>query len=438
MISDPFVSLKDGTELKPRKNHRIFGVKFRSMVKFLYQLSLFGGVYMSWELNSRRNSHDYNYQRIIEFIFNHRQTSRSKIASALTLNKATVSLLCSEMQEQGLISEVGSGSAQSKGGRKPTLIEINKAYGYTLTIELDAQHIRALACYLDGETITFQQLTVANITSLSTALNHLISQFAALPNTNQGLLGICFAIHGIVNQNRVESSFLDLQDVDLVQLGAKYQVPVSLENEANLAAIYSRDFIPGNKLDNTVTLSIHEGIAAGLILDQRLYLGSQGRVGRIGQNIVVPAFPINNSRSMVTYQDVYSEDAITKQISELLAKPGLSLDDISKLYDDHNGEVITILSQFANGVSEILHNIAGLIDPDMFYINSPLLHQFPGLLAQIRKYFYRSSGYEIPTTLMPNVQLATLLGGAALTTHRYLHLEGVRLRFSDYINPALI
>ena len=261
---------------------------------------------------NRRNSHDYNYQRIIEFIFNHRQTSRSKIASALGLNKATVSLLCSEMQAKGLISEVGSGQTQSKGGRKPTLIEINKHYGYTLTIELDSRDIRALVCFLDGETIDFKQLAVADVTNLYQALDQLIAQFAQITHTRQGLLGICFAIHGIVNQNHVTTSFLDLQHIDFSQFETKYRVPVVLENEANLAAIYSRDFIPDNRLDNTVTLSIHEGISAGLILNQHLYLGSQGRVGSIGQNIVIPAFPINNNHSLVTYQDVYSEYAITK------------------------------------------------------------------------------------------------------------------------------
>lgn len=384
------------------------------------------------ESASRSNSHDYNYQRIVEYIFNHRATSRSAIARDLGLNKATVSLLCSEMQDQGVVSEIGSGSASSNGGRKPTLIEINRRYGYTLTVELDSQVIRALACYLDGETLQFQQVTTTAITDLAATLDDLIGHFTAIPGTTRGLVGICFAIHGITNGTQVQESFLNLGDLDLKAYFARYGVPILLENEANLSAIYSRDFVEELGLENTVTLSIHQGIAAGFILENKLYRGSQGRVGNLGHNIVMPAFSINNSRSQVTYQDVYSEYAVIHQISDLLGKADMSLDEISKLYADHNAEVITVLSQFANGIAGILNNVVGMLDPDVFYLNSPLLHQIPSAIPQVRNYFKRLSGYDIPVKLIPNIQLATLLGGAALTSHTVLGLTGVKLHFWDY------
>lgn len=386
------------------------------------------------ESASRINSHDYNYQRIVEYIFNHRATSRSAIAKDLGLNKATVSLLCSEMQEQGVVSEIGSGSASSNGGRKPTLIEINRRYGYTLTVELDSQVVRALACYLDGETLQFQQRQTAEITDLPAALDELIGHFTAIDGTTRGLLGICFAIHGITDGAQVQESFLDLGPLDLKEYFAKYHVPILLENEANLSAIYSRDFVEERGLENTVTLSIHQGIAAGFILENKLYRGSQGRVGNLGHNIVMPAFSINNSRSQVTYQDVYSEYAVIHQISDLLGKETMSLDEISKLYADHNAEVITVLSQFANGIAGILNNVVGMLDPDVFYLNSPLLHQIPSAIPQVRNYFQRLSGYDIPVKLIPNIQLATLLGGAALTSHMALGLTGMKLHFWDYTN----
>lgn len=383
---------------------------------------------------NRRSSHDYNYQRIIAYIFNHRSISRSDIAAALDLNKATVSLLCGEMQQQGLLSEVGSGSASANGGRKPTLLEINKQYGYTITVEIEAQLVRALACYLDGETIAFQQFKLTTTSNLPQELQRLVAKFKDIEDTQHGLLGICFAIHGLVNHNQIQTSFVDLSQVAFMDLFADYQVPIILENEANLAALYSRDFIQTAAQKNTVTLSIHQGISAGLILGDQLYRGSQGRVGKIGTNIVMPAFPINNRRSLVTYQDVYSELAIVRQISELVEKTTLSLDDISKLYDDHNSEVVTVISQFANGVAEMLHNMAGMLDPDVFYLNSPLLHQVPSALGQIRRYFKRLSGYDISIQLMPNIQLATLLGGAALLTHRALGLDGQTLNLWEYSN----
>ena len=184
---------------------------------------------------------------------------------------------------------------------------------------------------------------------------------------DSGLVGICFAIHGITNGTQVQESFLDLGDLDLKALFAKYGVPILLENEANLSAIYSRDFVEELGLENTVTLSIHQGIAAGFILENKLYRGSQGRVGNLGHNIVMPAFSINNSRSQVTYQDVYSEYAVIHQISDLLGKADMSLDEISKLYADHNAEVITVLSSLPMA-SLYSEQCGGMLDPDVSYL----------------------------------------------------------------------
>lgn len=387
---------------------------------------------MAINVSERSIGHAYNFQKILAFIFNHRFTSQAEISTALEINKATVSQIYSELKTKNLVKRVGAGASTPTGGRKPRLIEINKKYGYTLCIELTANEIRGLACYLNGETIQFQQQDITPKTNLAESLDKLIDVFKDIQGTLNGLLGICFAIHGKVNNNKVLSSYLNLNTINLASYCKKYGVPVLLENEANLSAIYSRDFIKSNQSENTVTLSIHQGIYAGFILNNRLYKGSNGQVGDIGNNIIMTSFPINSPKKLLTYQDLYSEKIIVKSIGNLVGQRELTLFDLQKLYEDRNEDVVAGLSQFANGIAEILHNIAGIIAPDIFYINSPLIHQIPGIVGQIRKYFERISGYSPLIQLIPNVPLATLLGGTALMTHYILELDDLKLNFWNY------
>lgn len=380
----------------------------------------------------RTRGHVYNFQKILAFIFNHRFTSQSEISSALEINKATVSKIYSELKQKQFVNEVGAGVSSPTGGRKPRLIEINKTFGYTLCVELTEHEIKGLACYLNGATIQFHQLQISRDSDLIVCLDKLIGMFENIQGTLNGLLGICFAIHGKVHNNQVLSSYLNLNKIDLVNHCKKYNVPVILENEANLSAIYSRDFIRGNREENAVTLSIHQGIYAGFILNNRLYRGSHGQVGDIGNNIIMSSFPISNGEKLLTYQDLYAQDTVVNSIGELVGQANLTLFDLSKLYEDHNDDVVAGLSQFANGISEILHNIAGTIAPDIFYINSPLIHQIPSILTQIKKYFERISGYSPLIQSIPNVPLATLLGGAALMTHYILELDDLKLNFWNY------
>ncbi|MFV5784380.1 ROK family protein, partial [Pediococcus acidilactici] len=82
----------------------------------------------------------------------------------------------------------------------------------------------------------------------------------------------------------------DMQNVDLAQTLAEFHVPVFIENEANLAAIATRDYMTDHKFKNLIALDVHNGIGAGIIINDRLYHGQLGRAGEIGRSLFFPGF----------------------------------------------------------------------------------------------------------------------------------------------------
>ena len=92
--------------------------------------------------------------------------------------------------------------------------------------------------------------------------------------TEFGLLGVAISVHGIVNEQQeiIDLPFHDLEDISIVEaIKQVTNVPVILENEANLSAIYERDYQGNLEINNLISLSIHKGIGAGLIIDKKLY-----------------------------------------------------------------------------------------------------------------------------------------------------------------------
>ena len=71
-----------------------------------------------------------NRRLVLEFIINNPPVSRAELAKQLSLTKATISNIVQELLEQNFIREIGS--AQTSMGRKPILLEFNKAYGCLL------------------------------------------------------------------------------------------------------------------------------------------------------------------------------------------------------------------------------------------------------------------------------------------------------------------
>lgn len=72
-------------------------------------------------------------------------------------------------------------------------------------------------------------------------------------------------------------------DVHIVEtLKARYGVPVKLCNDANAGAVAEWKFGAGRGCNNMVFLTFGTGMGAGLIIDGKLYSGTNGNAGEVG------------------------------------------------------------------------------------------------------------------------------------------------------------
>ncbi|MDT7013600.1 ROK family protein [Levilactobacillus namurensis] len=382
---------------------------------------------------NRNQLHDQNLKLVLQQIFNNHPTSRIEISHQLNLNKSTVSSLYNTLMADGYLSELGLGDASTAGGRKPTLVAINQDYGYTLTFDLGYRHLHALATNLNGHIWQYDRIDTKGQTihDMIDRINQYIAQLQETDTTSHGLLGICFSIHGIVNQNRVQTSpFIDMDGVGLEQVFSdRYQVPVVLENEANLSAIYERDFNGARQLNSTVTISIHRGIGAGVILHRDLFRGEHGDAGEIGQTILNVTTNEQGRLTPIRAEEISSEDAIIRQVEEQKGLDNLDRSDIVRLYRDHDADLAVILQRATIAISSLIYNTMRTLDPDAFFLNSPLIEELPDLLTQIRAGYQKLAQNDVTIDLTTNARLATVLGGCSLITHKALALDGYELTF---------
>lgn len=70
-----------------------------------------------------------------------------------------------------------------------------------------------------------------------------------------------------------------------------FAVPCYLENDVQLAALGYYHFYTSRAVQHMAYVSVGTGVAAGLILDGRLYRGANGMAGEIGHMVLDPAGP---------------------------------------------------------------------------------------------------------------------------------------------------
>lgn len=130
------------------------------------------------------------------------------------------------------------------------------------------------------------------VVSIVAALRRLLEE-ASLPAGR--LQGVGVAIPGKIHQGVVELAVnLKLRNYPLANaLADIFGIPFFLENDVRTAALGAFRYFRSQRAINSLAyLSIGTGIAAGIILDGRLYRGVNGMAGEVGHIIIDPAGPL--------------------------------------------------------------------------------------------------------------------------------------------------
>ncbi|MEM5418511.1 ROK family protein [Staphylococcus gallinarum] len=373
---------------------------------------------------------DENERQVLQQIFNNRYISRIQISKNLEINKATISNLLNRLKLKKLVTEVGQGDSTKSGGRKPILLEVNKHFGYTISIDIAYHSIEILYSYFDGETMKHQSVPLES--NKMSDIIAMIKQYVnadAYYETEFGLLGVAISVHGIVNEQQeiIDLPFHDLEDISIVEaIKQVTNVPVILENEANLSAIYERDYQGNLEINNLISLSIHKGIGAGLIIDKKLYRGNAGQAGEIGKTLISNV--ATDEPTYLKIEDLCSQEAIIQHLTKQL-NTTMTVDKVKKHYVEGDYTVTQTLELFCKRIAVLVHNLNSQMNPEMIYINCPLINEIPELLEKIKHMSCKFNSNNNNVAITSNVQYATLMGAAIAITQQILDVHDIKLNF---------
>jgi len=377
---------------------------------------------------------DINTQLVLETIINQASISRAATAKYLGLTKATVSAIVQDLINRKLVIEIGSDDTSL--GRKPILLSLNKKAGYVISIDLGVETISALVSDLVGEDCSLKQIkTPKNVHKIVDEIVKLIESMKLPTGTPYGLVGITLGIHGVTVNNEVSfAPYYDLSELNLAEkLGQHFDVPVYLENEANLSVIGEKTF--QYNYSNIANISVHSGIGLGIIINDQLYTGYSGRAGEFGHTIVEidgRECPCGNRGCLEQY---VSERVLLKEFARL---KGLEVADFNlyrKMYENNDPDALKIMEQFIKYMSVCINNVLNAFNPEIVIINSSFTIHFPHVLEKIENSLKSRMNSYIK--IVPSVLQDTsiLLGGACVAIKKFLGISNFKLNNKKYQPP---
>jgi glucokinase len=205
-----------------------------------------------------------------------------------------------------------------------------------------------------------------------------------------GLPGLIDGVNGRVRELSNVPGWLDVPLAALLR--ERTGLPSIIENDANAMAYAEWKFGAGRDRANVVCLTLGTGVGGGLILDGKLFRGSQLGAGEIGQMILEPRGVPGHYGNFGALEKYVGNREIIERATKLYAAADLTLatDEITPLSLEKaamNGDRIAVKlwEEIGFEIGVMLSNIAWLLNPDRFVIGGGVAKAGPLVFEPIKR-----------------------------------------------------
>jgi predicted NBD/HSP70 family sugar kinase len=364
--------------------------------------------------------------------------SRAELARYAGVAPSTVSGIVQELVTDGVV--VGSGGQQGgppgqspRTGRPGLRLTLNPGFGAVAGVEFGFRRLRVLLCDLAHDIIGSGECDLpdghTSAAGLAIARRLLDETLAGAGLSHGALIGAGVSLPGpirhhpdVVKPSGVLPGWHGVTGHDIEQaLG----VPVSIDNDANLAALGEHVWGAGQGCDDCVTVKFHYGIGSGLFVNGTLVRGAAGGAGEMGHTTVDERGPLCRCGKRGCL-DTYA--AIPAILDALEPQHGrLALAGLMRLLAERDPGTLRVVSDAAGLVGRQLAVVCNLLAPARVVVVGAMAEAGELVLGPIRIALQRNIAPNEP----PDLVLGTLG-----TRHTALGAIALALDETDWLPAA--
>ncbi|USE36471.1 ROK family transcriptional regulator [Endozoicomonas sp. SCSIO W0465] len=234
-----------------------------------------------------------NISAVYKAIVDHGSISRIQIARQCRLAAGSVTRITRQLMEAGLIVE--QEQQTSERGRRATSLAPGQGQIQVLAARAGRTRLHLGLCDLSGTLLAKYSEPVQPLNQVEFT-EQLISTLRKFLKTHKKhircLAGVGITTPGLVNSAKGIISFMPHLSVSNLPLAEQVSdalgIPCFINNFISSMALAESHFGASRGFNNSLFVSIHNGVGAGMILDGKLYEGSTLAVGEIGHIQIDP------------------------------------------------------------------------------------------------------------------------------------------------------
>lgn len=364
-----------------------------------------------------------NKRLILECIKAGDAISRADISKRLSLSKPTVSTLVSQLLEDNLIYESGSGQAASVGGRKPVNLMFNPKQSYIIGIDIGGTNVSLGIADLNGDVCAFREFPTQQhlehnlFKEIKRCVESMKDQLGVddskILGVGAGVPGVTNVVEGIVR----EAPALKWKRFPITErLKEVFDLPIHVDNDVNINVLGEHWKGIGKDKSNLIYIAIGTGIGSGIMINGNLYRGSNYSAGEIGYLVTdrVHAkefYPVYDGYGFL--ESISSGSSISNQLSKKMNKT-VTAKEAFDLYNKKNKDAIETIDLALENLAIGLANYVSLFDPELIILGGGVSGSFSIIRKQIVDIMKRYTPGECAVVQTTFGKEAGVIGAVAL------------------------
>lgn len=327
--------------------------------------------------------------QLLEEVSRHPSIQPPALAERLNLNLAAVRSQTAKLRRAGLVI-----SSRDRRG-----IRLNPDYGCLVGIDMGASHLQFALADFAGEIIadTTEKVRPEDgpgkmISQIKKGIHRLIPS-----GKRKTLRAVAMAVPSAVDPRSglvlMANNLQGWKNINLKrELEKEFRLPVSIDNDANMAAIGERWRGVARDLDNFVFIALGTGIGSGIFVNGQLYVGRTGAAGEL-QFLHVEWPRWNEDFGVTGYFESYASGQGIANLGRKLMKPrpGGGAAGLAETRDAYfvfeafrRGDakarktLETIFTILGVGIA----NIVGVLDPDLIVLGGGISRGAPEFMLR--------------------------------------------------------
>lgn len=370
-----------------------------------------------------------NRKKIISLLLKKNEIAKLDISRILDISITTVSTNINELKREGIVEDVRS--LESTGGRKAIAIKLNENCRYSIGVALTPSHIKITLVNLKKKIIESLRIRhknngIENMISIIKENLDLIMKKYDLNSEN--LLGVGFSLPGTVdfNEGVIKYSYLlEAKDFNLKGKFEYLNVPIYVDNEANLSAYY--EFLNRkDMLENLLYVSITDGLGLGIVINGKIYRGENNSSGEFGHIKVAMNGKKCKCGAKGCLEAYTSMNALIESYNEMSLEDISDIDEFEELYMKNDLATKKALDKYLKILGIGISNLIMLLDPNSIIIGGDINSLLTDKIDILKKVVYKDNLFTDENSCSISVasfKESYLLGAAMLPIEEFLEIK---------------